>query len=340
MASPESFSPPDPTAQAVAIDARTHPTSTDAPSLFASYMELGKARLSAMVVVTTALGYIVASRAFPSPDGFDFQRLLFTCLGTFLSAVGAGAFNQVIEAPRDARMNRTKSRPIPAGHLSRTHAAFFALIVSILGVAILCPTSNGLTACLALLNILLYVLVYTPMKPLSSTNTLVGAIVGGIPPMMGWSAATGGGGSLSAGAWVLGAILFVWQIPHFLALAWMYRLDYAKGGFKMLSITDPTGVLTGLCSILYTLLLLPLNLELVRLHHAGLPFAILSTALTLWMLYLAIKFAKTRAHADARKLFFASIIYLPLLTLTLSLDARGPADTMLPTPNAYILPAN
>ena len=338
MASPETLSSPDPTTQAVALDAPSHAdTPLSRRTLYHAYLELGKARLSAMVVITTALGFIVASRAYPSPDGFDFKRLLWTCLGTFLSAVGAGAFNQAIEAPRDALMNRTKNRPIPAGILSRTHAAFFALIISILGVAILCPTSNGLTACLALLTILLYVLVYTPMKPLSSTNTLVGAIVGGIPPMIGWSAATG---SLSAGAWVLGAILFVWQIPHFLALAWMYRADYAKGGFKMLSITDPTGVLTALCSILYTLLLLPLNLELVRLHHAGLPFAILSTALTLWMLALALRFAKSRSHTDARKLFFASIIYLPLLTLTLCLDARGPADTMLPTPNAYVLPAN
>jgi len=326
-------------AAAIDIAAPAIPATQARRSLLSSYLELGKARLSAMVVVTTALGYIVASRANPSPfpnDGFNFIRLFWTCFGTFLAAIGASAFNQAIESRRDARMNRTRNRPIPAGEISRTHAAFFGLIVCIVGVAILCPTSNGLTAVLATLNILLYALAYTLLKPISTVNTLVGAVVGAIPPMMGWAAATG---SLSAGAWVLGGILFAWQIPHFLALAWMYRADYAKGGFKMVSTIDPTGRRTSFLATLYSLLLIPLNLALVYLHHAGLPFAILSTLFTLCLIAIAIRFATTRSHADARRLFLASILYLPLLSLTLTLDARGPYDGMEQTSAGYVLPA-
>jgi protoheme IX farnesyltransferase len=306
-------------------------------SIFQLYMELSKARLSAMVVVTTALGYIVASRANPTPDGFDYLRLLWTCIGTFFAAAGASAFNQALESKRDARMNRTKNRPIPSGELCRTHAAFFGLLVTIAGVAILCPTSNGLTAILAVANVLIYVLIYTPLKPLSSVNTLVGAVVGAIPPMMGWVAVTG---TLSAGAWVLGGILFVWQIPHFLALAWMYRVDYARGGYKMLSVTEPSGRLTTRLSVMYSLLLIPLCLALVYLGNAGLPFGIFSTIFGAGLVVLAIRFARTRSHADARRLFLATIIYLPLLTLVLSLDARGPQDRMLHTQAGFVSPTN
>ncbi len=321
---------------ATAVDAAVvpvaHSTSSISHSTFNSYVQLSKARLNAMIVVTTALGYIVATRAHPSPLGFNFSRLLFTCLGTFLAAAGASAFNQAVESPRDALMNRTKNRPIPASQISRTHAAFFALLVTIAGVAILCPTSNGLTAILATANVLIYVLIYTPLKPLSSINTLVGAVVGAIPPMMGWTAVTG---SLAPGAWILGGILFVWQIPHFLALAWMYRIDYARGGYKMLSVTDPTGRSISFQSVIYSLILIPLSLALVFLGHAGLPFAILSTLFALGLIALALRFAQTRSHKDARRLFLATILYLPLVTLTLSLDARSPYDALTPTQAGY-----
>lgn len=308
-----------------------------ARSLFQLYMDLSKARLNAMIVVTTALGYIVASRANPSPNGFDFFRFFWTCVGTFLAASGAAAFNQAMESRRDGRMNRTKNRPIPSGELSRTHAAFFALLVTIAGVAILCPTSNGLTAILATANVLIYVLIYTPMKPVSSVNTLVGAVVGAIPPMMGWTAVTG---TLSAGAWVLGGILFVWQIPHFLALAWMYRADYARGGYKMLSVTEPTGRLTTRLAVVYSVLLIPLCLALVWLGNAGLAFGILSTIFGLGLVVLAVRFAVTRSNGDAKRLFLATILYLPLLTLVLSVDASGPYDRMLHAKAAYISPTN
>jgi protoheme IX farnesyltransferase len=299
-----------------------------------AHMELGKVRLSAMVVFTTALGYVVGSKSV-DPESLNFLRLAFTCLGTFLAAVGAAAFNQAIEARRDARMHRTHNRPLPAGTLSRTYAATFGIIVSISGVAILCPTSNGLTAILGAINIILYAFIYTPLKPVSTTNTLVGAVVGGIPPMMGWAAATG---DLAIGAWVLGAILFAWQIPHFLALAWMYREDYARGGFKMLPAVDPQGRLTSLLSLLYSLLLIPLCLMLVYLGNAGLPFGFLSLLLTGTLVACAIRFCKTRTNGDARRLFLASIVYLPLLTIALMVLSTGRYAGMLRAPGAYVSP--
>src|SRR5262249_27258118 len=160
-------------------------------------------------------GYVVADKAQVPHEPFNFQRLFFTCLGTFLAAVGAGAFNQAIEAPLDARMKRTRNRPIPAGEISRNHAALFGLIISITAVAILCPPPTALPPTLPTIHAPLYPPLSTPPKRIPSLTPLVGAIVGVTPPMMGWSAPSN---SLPAGAWILGAILFVWQIPHFLAL--------------------------------------------------------------------------------------------------------------------------
>lgn len=302
-------------------------------SLLKSYLELGKARLSTMVVITTAVGYIVAAR---QTANFRWDVLLWTCLGTFLAALGASAFNQVIEAPRDARMNRTRKRPLPMHYLSRMHALYFALLGSIAGVAILCPTSNGLTASLCTANILIYVLVYTPLKPLTSANTLIGAVVGGIPPMMGWAAA---GGRLDAGAWLLGSILFAWQIPHFLALAWMYREDYARGGYKMLPVIEPSGRLTGLLAMLYSLALIPLAVSLLLLGIAGPLFAGGATFLGLALFAFALQLARHKTRQNARHLFLASVAYLPLLMTLLVLDARGPLDHLQPTPAGYALPS-
>jgi heme o synthase len=326
----------DPFVVATAIPANSidYASAQSRRSLLKCYMELGKARLSAMVVVTTALGYVVSAKATLN---FHLATLLWTCLGTFLAAVGASSFNQAWEVHRDARMNRTKNRPVPSGQISRAHAAFVGLIASILGVAILCPTSNGLTAILATVNILLYAVIYTPLKPVSTANTLVGALVGAIPPMMGWSAATG---SLSAGAWVLGAILFFWQIPHFLALAWMYRHEYAKAGFKMISTVEPTGRLTTLLAILYSLALIPTAAAMTILGHAGWPFALIATLLGSMLVCLSLRFAASRSNADARRLFLASIIYLPLLSTALVLDARGPYDRFLQGEAGYASPAS
>jgi heme o synthase len=312
------------------------------PSLLRAHMTLGKVRLNALVMFTTALGFVVGSKlnCYPItglyPAGFNWGRLFWTCLGTFLAAVGASAFNQAVEAPRDARMRRTQRRPLCTGQLSRTYATALGMIVSLSGVILLAGLTNGLTAALAGGNLLLYIAAYTPLKPLSTANTLVGAVVGGVPPVLGWTAATG---ALSAGALVLGAILFAWQIPHFLALCWMYREDYQRGGFKMLSIGDATGQLTSRVALLYAALLMPLCLLLAWLGHAGPAFVGLSVALTAILTVMAVAFVRTRAYAAARHLFFASIVYLPLLCVALMADARGPLSTLESTPAGFVQPA-
>lgn len=314
-------------------------------ALLKAHLELGKVRLNAMVVFTTALGFIVGAKQVQTLEdltrtGIDWPywiKLLCTCAGTFLAAVGASAFNQAIETRRDARMHRTQRRPLCTGVLSRTYAATFGLIISICGVALLCPTVNGLTATLAAANILIYALLYTPLKPMSTINTLVGAIVGGIPPVLGWTAATN---ELSAGGLVLGAILFVWQIPHFLALCWMYREDYARGGFKMLPIVDASGRLTSRMALLYAVLLMPLCLLVSYLQLAGVIYTVAAFVFTAGLILVAWRFASTRKNPDARRLFFASIIYLPLLCIVLMADARGPLSNLESSPAALLRPTN
>ena len=311
-------------------------------TLLRAHLELGKARLNSLVVFTTALGFVVGSKLnhYPItgmyPPGFNWGRFFWTCAGTFLAAMGASAFNQAVEARRDARMARTRRRPLCTGRLSRTYAAALGLIVSLCGALLLGVTTNPLTAFLAAGNLLLYIGVYTPLKPVSTVNTLVGAVVGGVPPILGWTAATG---ELSAGAWALGAILFAWQIPHFLALCWMYREDYARGGFNMLPLADPTGQQTSRVALLYAVLLMPLCLLVVVLGHAGMVFLGASLALTLGLVVTVARLARRRDIRDARRAFFASIIYLPLLCAALMIDAQGPLSAWEATPAGFVSPA-
>jgi len=298
-------------------------------STISAHMDLGKVRLNAMVVFTTALGFVVGSQTVP--HDFNWLALLWTCTGTFLAAMGASSFNKAIEARRDAKMHRTRKRPLCTGRLTRTYAAAFGLVSCMMGIVMLVYLATPLAAVLAAANVIIYALLYTPLKPVATVNTLVGAIVGGIPPMLGWAAATG---SLDLAAYVLGGILFIWQIPHFLALCWIYREDYARGGFKMLPITDRTGRRTSGVALIYAVLLMPLCLFLALLRHddlpfVGIPFVALSFLLTLGMILCALHFAITRANQQARRLFFASIIYLPLLAIIIMFDAvltRGIAE--------------
>jgi heme o synthase len=311
-------------------------------SLLRAHLELGKVRLNSLVVFTTALGFVVGSKLnhYPItgiyPPGFNWARFFWTCAGTFLAAVGASAFNQAVEAPRDARMRRTCRRPLCIGRFSRTYAAALGLIVSLSGILLLGARTNTLTAILAGGNLLLYIGVYTPLKPVSTVNTLLGAVVGGVPPILGWTAAAG---ELSAGALALGAILFAWQIPHFLALCWIYREDYARGGFKMLPVTDPTGHQTSRVALLYAALLLPLCLLVVYLGHAGAIFLAMSLALTIGLVVTVLRLAQRREVPDARRAFFASILYLPLLCAALMIDAHGPLSAWEATPVGFVSPA-
>ena len=228
------------------------------------YLELSKARLASMVVFSTVAGYLLSARGASRLDD-----LIWTALGTTLAAFGANIFNQIMETDLDAKMERTRNRPLPSGRLPRSRAHVYGWVSSIAGVVLLGALLNLLTAGLALATILLYTLVYTPMKTRTSTNTLVGAIVGAVPPVIGWTAASG---RIEIGALVLFGILFTWQVPHFLALAWMYREDYARGGFKMLPAVDGVGRFTARTALVYALALQPLTLLIYAEGLSGMTF--------------------------------------------------------------------
>ena len=282
------------------------------PSFAKLYSDLTKIRLSLLVVVTTGAGFILAS-----PLGIDWLTLLWTLLGTTACAGSAAALNQLAEHSRDIKMHRTLSRPLPAGHLSRAHAFVFGILLTYIGIAILSFGANIEAAGIALLTILIYILVYTPLKTITSFNTLVGALVGGLPPLIGWVAASG---TIELGGWILAGILFIWQIPHFLALAWMYREDYERGGFTMLPAIDKTGELTARVSVITSLCLIPLALFLTVVGTTGILFAIIGTILGGFMTMKSITFWRKRDDASARRLFFASIIYLPLIIVAMLAD--------------------
>ena len=282
------------------------------PSLRKLYADLAKIRLSMLVVVTTGAGFILAS-----PLGIDWLMLLWTVLGTTACAGSAAALNQLAERTRDKKMLRTANRPLPAGHVSRAHAFIFGVVLAYIGVAILSFGANIASAGIALLTILVYVLVYTPLKPRTTFNTLVGAVVGALPPLIGWVAASDG---ISAGGWILAGILFIWQIPHFLALAWMYREDYERGGFKMLPAIDASGELTARVSVMTSLCLIPLALFMTVVGTTGIFFAIAGAILGAFMTMRSITFWRKHDDASARRLFFASIIYLPLIIVVMLID--------------------
>ncbi len=292
--------------------------------LLGLYLEFSKARLSALVVFTTAVGFIMGA---PTLTAGSWRRLLLTIAGTALAAGGANALNQLLERRRDAMMLRTRGRPLPSGAMSPMHGLIFAVAAAYAGLAILGLTVSLAAAGLALITILIYILLYTPLKTRSTLNTLVGAVCGAIPPMIGWVAASG---SLDRGAWILAGLLFVWQIPHFFALAWMYRQDYARGGFKMLPVMDPDGRLTGQVVVLMSLGLLPLGLAATLFGLAGWVYAVGSIALGGWLLVVGIRLYATRSEESARRLFLASIAYLPLLFGLMMLD-RNRAPLRLTT---------
>lgn len=275
---------------------------------------LTKARLSALVLLTTAVGFILGQTG----EG-GWAALLWTVIGTALAAGCANTINQIIERRRDGRMQRTASRPLPAGRTTPLHAFLAAVVMGYTGVALLAILVNLLAAGLALLTILLYVLVYTPLKSRTTLNTLVGAVAGALPPMIGWAAATG---SLDLRAIMLGALLFVWQLPHFFALAWLYREDYERGGYRMLPVLDPTGRITARVVVLTSMTLLPLGLALTMVGLTGWLVAAGSVLLGLAMVALGVRMARHCSSARARTVFLASLIYLPLL-LTLMVIDRG-----------------
>lgn len=288
-----------------------------AGALVEAFTELSKARLSALVVLTTATGYWLAVRG-----PLDWGHFLATLLGTALAAFGASAFNQVWELRRDARMDRTRNRPLPSGQLTRGAALAFAFTCGAAGPLLLGLAVNPLTGLLALACELIYVLVYTPLKTRTALNTLVGAVCGAIPPMMGWTAVRG---ALDAPAWLLFAVLFVWQLPHFFALAWLYRADYARGGFRMLPAADPSGRLTQYAVLLTAALLMPVTLALAWVGATGRLYFFGAAMLGGALLGVCVVFFRRLSTTNARGVFAATILYLAMLLLVMTVD-RGVAS--------------
>lgn len=288
-----------------------------------TYLELGKHRLSGLVVLTSVAGFWLAS----GPT-INWGQLLLTVLGTALAALGANGLNQYIERERDARMLRTRQRPLPSGRLRPPDALLVAGLWAVAGPSVLLFAVNGLSAMLAGVTILLYVFAYTPLKTRTHLNTLVGAVCGAIPPLIGWSAAAQG---LSTGAWLLAGILFFWQIPHFLALAWMYRDDYARGGFRMLPESDHNGRLTGMSAMLYSAALLPLASALAVGGWIGPTAGLVAAAAGAGLVLLSAWMAVARSLSASRGVFIGSLVYLPLALGGMMIDrvdASGRTDWM------------
>jgi protoheme IX farnesyltransferase len=230
--------------------------------------------------------------------------------GTGLVAGGASAFNQVIERRTDALMRRTRLRPMADARMLPADALVYAAALSLAGLALLAAAVNPLSALVALATLISYAAIYTPLKLRTSFATVIGAVPGALPPVIGWAAATGG---LSQGAWILFGILFLWQLPHFLSIAWMYREDYARAGFPMLAVIEPDGRSTARQSVLYAAALVPLSLAPTLVGITTTTYFVAALLLTLGFLALTLQFARTRSVADARRVFFGSIVYLPVL---------------------------
>jgi heme o synthase len=279
---------------------------------FRDFITLTKPRLNSEAILTALAGFYMGTSA-----PMDWKLLLFTLLGTTGVAAGCGTLNQWLEVDTDRKMLRTKKRPLPSGRLAGHQAFWFGLGFSALGIAVLDWKVNDLTAFLGLVALVSYLVFYTPLKRISSLCTVVGAVPGAIPPMMGWAAAQN---QVGQEGWTLFAILFLWQMPHFLAIGWIYREDYARAGLPMLAVVDPQGRSTGFMAVSYAFALWPVTLFPTYLHMAGRVY--FWTAFVLGFLFLVYSFllAWHKDQRHAKGLFWYSITYLPILFLVMALD--------------------
>ncbi len=308
-----------------------HADSSRDVSAFSAVVELTKPRITRLVTITAGVGFVLSAIGQTWEWSDLAIRALGCIVGTALSASGANALNQWWERDRDAVMPRTCARPIPTRRLSTGAALAWGLGFSALGVGTLLLIGLA-PALVSLLTILIYVLLYTPLKPVTTMNTIIGAVPGALPPLIGWSAAasgnhlrepTGLSSLLDAGGWSLFVLMFVWQIPHFLAIAWMYRDDYAKGGYRMLANVDPTGAMTARTILIWSLCLIPATLApalVLREQLSGVS-AVAAAISGVLFTGLCARLVHSRERRDARRVFFASIAHLPLLLLVMVGDA-------------------
>lgn len=272
-----------------------------------AYIELTKPRITFLIVLTSAAGFGLASRS-----GVDYLALVSALFGIALLSSGIATLNQYVERDLDGLMRRTANRPLPTGKLAPWEALAFGAGLTIVAEIYLLLLVNPLSALLGLTVIAGYLFGYTPLKTRSSLSTVVGAFPGAVPPLIGWTAATG---TLSVEAWVLFAILFLWQFPHFLAIAWMYREDYSRAGILMLPVVEPDGRVTAQQIVLYTLMLIPVSLLPTVLGVSGKVYFFGAIVLGLLFLYSSVRAAFSMSRQQARQLLLASVLYLPLLFL-------------------------
>ncbi len=283
-----------------------------ASGLVADYVALTKPRLNVLVVATSAAGFYLGS-----PTGPALGSMAQVVAGTALVAGGAAVLNQVYERDTDALMRRTRLRPLPAGRITAPDARTFGLGLAAAGLALLAFAGNLLAALFAAATLVIYLAVYTPLKRQTALSTLIGAVPGALPPLIGWTA---GRGAISIGGWALFAIVFLWQIPHFMAIGWMYREDYRRAGFPMLSVAEPEGRRAGRQALLFAAALLPVSLMPVAVGITGIVYLWIALVLGVAMVWLSARFAATRSDGAARALFYGSIIYLPLIWAAMVLD--------------------
>lgn len=276
-------------------------------TLFKEYLELTKPRIVTMVLVTSAMGFYLGGKG----EG-DIVTLIWLLAGTALTCGGSAALNNYLERDADALMHRTRNRALVTGTIDPEYAKLFGITLSLVGTVMLVVHVNLLSGFLALLTVFLYVFLYTPLKRTTPLNTVIGAIPGALPPMGGWAAATG---SIGIGGWILFLIMFVWQHPHFFAIAWMYKDDYKDGGFKMLPVVDPTGESTFRAIMYTTIALIPVSFLPTLFGLSGYVYLSGAMILGLYMLCYGVKLSRSGTILDARKLLRASIVYLPVLLI-------------------------
>ena len=276
------------------------------------YIALTKPRITWLILMSTGVGYFFGARG-----GWHFLTLLHTIIGTGLIASGTAALNQWYERAADAKMRRTQTRPLPSGRLSAGNALVFAILISVAGFFELFVEVNALTGWLGLFTLLSYLFIYTPLKQRSPHSTTIGAIPGAMPPLIGYAAASG---TLTWEAWILFAILFIWQFPHFYAIAWMYREDYERAGIRMLPVVEPDGESTARRILLYSLILIPISMVPKFLAMTGNLYLAGALALGLLFLYAGVRVNFDRTRQQARRVLLASVIYLPVLYGLMLLD--------------------
>ena len=270
-----------------------------------AYFELTKPRIAFMLTLTAAAGFYLGS-----DKGFSWMLFVNSMFGITILAFGVATLNQYIERTTDALMERTAKRPLPSGRLSANEALVFGILLTVFSEIYLVYFVNGLTAILGLVVIVGYVFLYTPLKTKTSASTAIGALPGALPPLMGFTAAAN---EITLSAWILFAMLFLWQFPHFLAIAWMYREQYAKAGILMLPVVEPEGKLTARQIVMFTILLIPVSLAPYFFGFAGLIYLIGAIILGAWFLYASIQTARAKTIPQARKLLLVSVLYLPLI---------------------------